>query len=216
MEFKQIWTKLPSEICSHLNLHTKKLNFKRGERIYHQGDSPKGIYFVKGGLVGLTMLGSQSGREHLLRFFKQGQFFGHRSLFANESYHATAIALEPTDVELVPKEIILSTIEANPKLYRELLLVLALELRQCELQRLMILENQILARTAQALIYLKDLHPQHNWTRQEIANFCASTVSTIIKALAELEDLQFIKQDGRTIHIINREGLINLQDQELN
>jgi CRP-like cAMP-binding protein len=61
---------------------------------------------------------------------------------------------------------------------------------------------------------LKDLHPDHNWTRQEIANFCASTVSTVIKALSELEELNLIKQDGRSIQVLNRDGLIALQDNE--
>lgn len=79
----------------------------------------------------------------------------------------------------------------------------------------MILENQILPRTAQALVYLKELHPAHKWTRQEIANFSASTVSTIIKALAELEAKGLIRQEGRSIDILNREGLIALQDHDL-
>jgi CRP-like cAMP-binding protein len=76
----------------------------------------------------------------------------------------------------------------------------------------MILENQILSRTAQTIIYLKDIHPNHNWTRQEIANFCASTVSTIIKAMAELEDMGLISQKGRSIDILDREGLLNLEN----
>ena len=74
----------------------------------------------------------------------------------------------------------------------------------------MILENQILSRTAQAIIYLKDLYPEHNWTRQEIANFCASTVSTVIKAMAELEDMGLIKQQGRSIEILKREELLQM------
>ena len=76
----------------------------------------------------------------------------------------------------------------------------------------MILENEILVRTAFAIVSLKDLHPDHNWTRQEIANFCASTTSTIIKALAEFEERGLIEQTGRKIKIIDRAKLIALQD----
>jgi CRP-like cAMP-binding protein len=158
------------------------------------------------------LVGQASGKEHLLRFFRQGQFFGHRSLFSNEGYHGNSVAIEPTRLKLVPKEIIMKAIEKQPTLLHDVVKVLSKELRRSETHQVMILENQILVRTAQALVYLKDLHPEHNWTRQEIANFCASTVSTVIKALSELEELKLIKQDGRSILVLNRDGLIALQD----
>ena len=105
-------------------------------------------------------------------------------------------------------------IEKHPSLLRDVVKVLSKELRRCETHQVMILENQILVRTAQAVVYLKDLHPDHSWTRQEIASFCASTVSTVIKALSELENLNLIKQDGRSIQVLDRDGLIALQDVE--
>ncbi len=108
---------------------------------------------------------------------------------------------------------VICRIANSPVLLKDVVVVLAKELRQAEIQHVMILENQILARAAQALIYLKDLHPEHSWTRQEIANFCASTVSTIIKTLAELEARGLILQEGRAITILNREGLLLLQDE---
>ena len=109
---------------------------------------------------------------------------------------------------------VLKTLSEHPELYKHLIHVLSKELRRCEVQHVMILENQILARTAQALVYLKDLHPKHPWTRQEIANFCASTVSTVIKALAKLEAMNLIRQDGRQIEILDRDSLINLQEND--
>ena len=213
LEFAELWSDLPSEIRWMFESHSTMIEMKRSDIVYRQDDEPRGIYFVKSGLVGLTKSGV-SGKEHLLRFFKQGQFFGHRALFSKENYHASAVVLEPTTLKLVPKATILSALEKEPKLYSEIVLVLARELRRCENQHVMILDNQITTRVAQGLLYLKDLHPDHNWTRQEIANFCASTVSTVIKSLAELESMNLIEQMGRSIHIKNREKLIALQDDE--
>lgn len=212
MEYKELWSDLDSETKSFFESQSKNIHFKRGEPIYSQGEMPKGIYFVKSGLVGLTILSAHSGKEHLLRFFRQGQFFGHRALFSNEDYHGSAVALELTTIKFVPKDVVLEGIQKNKSLLENVVFVLAKELRRSETQHVMILENQILSRVAQSLIYLKDLHPEHNWTRQEIANFCASTVSTVIKALTELEESNYIKQEGRSISIINRDGLIALQD----
>lgn len=211
MEFKQLWTGLPSEVQAEFESAATVIELKRGDSIYKQGDDPRGIYFVKKGLVGLVILG-MTGKEHLLRFFRQDQFFGHRSLFSDEKYHASAVALEPAVLHLVPKATILSALQKQPQMLFDVVKVLSRELRRCENQHVMVLDHQIDVRVAQALIYLKDLHPEHNWTRQEIANFCASTVSTVIKALADLESRGLILQEGRSIEILDREALISLQD----
>ncbi len=214
MEWKELWSELPTEIKWQFESQAKTIELKRGDRVYSHGDQARGIYFVKRGLVGLMLIGSTSGREHLVRFFRQGQFFGHRSLFSEEGYHGTSIAIEPTVLKLVPKEVIHLAIEKQPALLRDVVKVLSKELRRCENHHVMILENQVLVRAAQALVFLKDLHPDHNWTRQEIANFCASTVSTIIKALSELETMGLIRQDGRSIQILKRDDLVALQDRD--
>lgn len=213
MNYSTLWASLPPEINQIFNKNSRTLEFKRGEHIYRASERPNGIYFIESGLVGLLIIGKESGKEHLLRFFKSGQFFGHRSLFSEEQYHGNTIALGPTRLHLIPKNVILEVLEAHPSLYKEIVLVIAKELRRCESQHVMILENQILNRTAQSIIYLKDLYPEHNWTRQEIASFCASTVSTVIKAMAELENLGHISQKGRSIEILNREALLNLDNQ---
>lgn len=212
--FRNFLQNIPADVQNIFQQEGIAKEFKRGESIYTMGEEPKGIYFVVNGLVGLVITGQASGKEHLLRFFKSGQFFGHRALFSNEGYHGATIALEPTSLLLVPKTTVLKVLDKHPELYKDIVSTIAKELRRCEEQHVMILENQILSRIAQAIIYLKDLYPEHNWTRQEIANFCASTVSTVIKALAELEGLGYIKQEGRLIEILNRNALISLQDHE--
>jgi len=214
MDQKGIWSDLSENARARILNSSRLLEFKRGDHVYRAGDVSRGLYFVEQGLVGLNLIGL-SGKEHLMRFFRGGQFFGHRALFTDEPYHASAIVLEPTRLRFVGKPDILAVLETEPRGYKSVVRVLAQELRRCELQHVAILENQILSRTALALVYLKDLHAEHNWTRQEIASFCASTTSTVIKALAELENLGLIRQDGRSIDILNRDGLIALQEQEM-
>lgn len=188
-----------------------ELNFRKGDFIYQQGEASKGLFVVIKGIVGLKHV-TLSGREHLLRFFKCQEYFGHRSFLTDDVYHATAVALEGCVLAFIPKQQMWQALERNLSLYQSLAKVLARELKKCELQRVMILENQILARTAQAIVYLKELFPTHNWTRQEIADFVASTPTTIIKALAELENRQLILQEGRRIDILNRDELLNIEE----
>ncbi len=212
MKIQELWPNISAKTQREFETQAVAFHYKRGETVYSQGDSPNGVYFVERGLIGLIKIGS-TGKEHLLRFFKQGQFFGHRSLFAEEDYHGTTTVLEATDLKLIPKELILREMKESPELILPIARVLSKELGRCESQRVMILDHQIPVRVAQSLVYLKDLHPEHNWTRQEIANFCASTVSTVIKCLSDLEARNLILQKGRSISILNRDKLIALEDE---
>lgn len=186
---------------------------KRAEAVYRQGDPANGIYIVAEGLIGLSLIGQQSGKEHLLRLFKAGDFFGHRSLFQSESHHASAIALESSRIYVLQKKDFFYLTEKYPAILRAIVEILAKELGKAERLHVDIIENQILPRTAHALVYLKDVHPNHNWTRQEIANFCASTVSTVIKTLALLEERGLIEQEGRVIHIKDRDALLHFSEE---
>jgi CRP-like cAMP-binding protein len=191
---------------------SQQLELHRGDFVYRAGDTAKGLYFVESGLVGLLLVGP-SGKEHLMRFFKVGQVFGHRALLADQMYHATAQVLESTRLHFVPKSAVFQILEKYPDLYRYVVRQLAEELTHCELQQVQVLDHQILPRVARALVFLKDIHPDYKWTRSEIASFCASTTSTVIKALAELEGMGLLKQKGRGIEILDRSGLIHLQFQ---
>jgi CRP-like cAMP-binding protein len=212
METKGLWQQLPDGVRTMFSGNARKVVGARGEAIYRQGDKPKGLYFVESGLVALVAVSDQAAREHLLRVFRAPQFFGHRSLLSDQGYHATAIFLEPSVLRMIPVAVIQHALESHPVLYREIARALALELGRSERHRLVLLEQEVLARTAEAIVYLKEIHPEYRWTRQEIANYCGSTVFSVIKALGELEKRGLITQSKREIDIVNRTGLLDLMD----
>ncbi len=201
------------KLLQELRASGREQSFERSEFVYRSGDKAKGLYFVEEGLVGLSIVGP-SGKEHLMRFFKANQVFGHRAILADqEHYHATTQVLEKTRVLFVPKETVKELLEKYPELYRLVVKQLAQELTNCEVQQVNVLDQQILPRVAQALVFLKDIRPDYRWTRSELASFCASTTSTVIKALAEIEYMGYIKQKGRVMHILDRAALIQMQFQ---
>jgi CRP-like cAMP-binding protein len=208
----ELWQHLPDGVRATFTANSRKVSGERGQFVYREGERPKGLYFVESGLVALVAVSDIGEREHLLRVFRASQFFGHRSLVSDEGSHATAVFLEPSVLRMIPATIIRRTLDAHPILYREIARVLAAELGRSERHRLVLLEQEVLARTAQAVVYLKEVHPEYRWTRQEIANYCGSTVFSVIKALGELENQGLILQTKRDISIVNRSGLLDLID----
>jgi CRP-like cAMP-binding protein len=199
----------PPNLNNEIDSIKIKHAFSKKQIIFKYGENPEGLYFLKKGLVGLVYSGS-GGSEHLLRLFKAGQFFGHRSFFANEAYHANAVCLESSEIYFLDKKSIHTLISTYPEFSTYFLNVLAIELRQSENHRVSITEKDVLQRAAAAIVYLFEISPDHKWTRQEIAEYCESTPTTIVKTLSKLEDMGLIEQLGHRIKILKREELLNL------
>lgn len=197
------------EFVDTLLLSGSRKRFSRGDLIYSETESPKGLHYIESGLVGLTKM-SASGNESLLRIFRAEQFFGHRTLFSNEKYHATAKCLENTDLVFLEKKLVFEVFDKNPSSYFFLARALAKELRRAEDRSVLISEGHIIERVAYALILFKKLHPEHIWTRTEIANYCASRTPTVIKAMGELEKKGAIRQNRRYIEILDESILIDV------
>lgn len=196
MEFKDLFSQAPFK------------RFKRGDIIYRSGETPKNIYYVESGLVGLGLWG-ESGKDHLVRLFREGQIFGHRSLFANEMYHATATVIDEAQIRILSKAEMREQMKGNCDLAEKLLETLAKELRVAEAKQLVLSEKDAPARIAEAVVYLKELHPEYSWTRQEIAEFCGTTTPTVIRTLAKFVEEGLVEQKGREIVILNKSALLS-------
>ena len=74
----------------------QNLKFHKGETIFEDGGTPNGVYFLKKGTAKLSKQGVY-GKEQILRFIKEGDLIGYRSLLCGEQFQAKAEAM--TDVE---------------------------------------------------------------------------------------------------------------------
>jgi CRP-like cAMP-binding protein len=201
--------RVAGEAQKELETATREHLLKRGEVLYRADDHPTGLHFIQFGLIGLIASGT-SGNEYLIRLSKTGQYIGHRSLFAGEAYHATAIALENTKVISVSKVALFRVMEKFPSVSFLILETIAKELKLSELGRVALAEKGVAARVAESIIYLQERFPEHQWTRREIAEFCSSTTSTVIRTLGRFQDSGLIRQTGRKIEILDKEGLLDL------
>lgn len=204
-----VFSELPQNIIQNLLKEHRVLKLKRGEYLYHSGDEVKNLFLIDKGLVGLVALTSKGG-EHLLRLYKTGQFFGHRALFAEEHYHGSSQALENSEIIAIPRFCIERLLDMYPKFSKIFLRLLSQELRIAEQQRVIISESDVEARVASALLYIKQVDSERNWTRKEIADFCGSTGPTVIKVILKFGQQGLIHFQGRKIEILKKDQLLKL------
>ena len=188
---------------------SRLLKKKRGEIVYDQGDQPQGLYFLMSGLVSLLSV-SATGSEHILRVFQSCEVFGHRSLFAEEPYHAQSKCLEACEILFLPKSEFKEFLTSSPTFHHRVTQKLARDLRRAEESRVALSDSDVMMRVAQALVYLKEIDSSYTWTRKEIAEYCDSTAPTVVRTLSRLEEKGLIALNGRDIEIKDRNGLINL------
>lgn len=180
--------------------------FKRDQVIFYADNEPLGLFFVQSGLVKLEKI-SEDGSAHTLRIMGPGSILGYRSLFADEPYHATAIAVDQVELCFVPKAEILAIFHEHPEVALRLLNHVAKDLRLAEERWMDQMDKGAPERIAEALIFLQDHFHSQTWTRREIAEWAGTTPETVMRTLAQFEKESLIDQSGRLITILNKDLL---------
>jgi CRP-like cAMP-binding protein len=168
---------------------------KKREILYHEGDTPNSIYLIQKGMVGLFRI-AENGKESLLRLFSENNLLGHRSMIAEEEYHATAVALTDVELLVISKEEWSKLIQI-PEINSKLLKQLASDLGHSELRLAGLVDKPAKLRIVESLIFLKLKHAGHIFTRKEIAEFAGSTTETTARVMSELESSSLLVKDGR-------------------
>ncbi|WP_374074115.1 Crp/Fnr family transcriptional regulator [Bdellovibrio bacteriovorus] len=181
--------------------------FKAGQVIFYAGNDPLGIFTIQSGLVKLEVT-SQAGGAHTLRLVGAGGALGYRSLFANEPYHASAVAVEDCELCFVPKAEIMNIFKTHPELAMKLLSHISKDLRMAEEKWMDQMDKGASERIAEALLFLQDHFLHQQWTRREIAQWAGTTPETVIRTLSQFEKEGLIDQtDGRSIRILSKDKL---------
>jgi CRP-like cAMP-binding protein len=125
---RELRTIYASKVLPWFEQSGRTMTLRRGEILFHEGESPEGVYLLKAGRVELTME-ARDGRSLTARMVRRGQFFGLEALFADSAHDSTARAVGPATVSYVPRADFFAFIAANPDVGLRILHVLSEDLR---------------------------------------------------------------------------------------
>lgn len=188
--------------------------YNKGIPIYREQENPKGLYFIKEGLVSLTQSNS-SGVESLLRVFPAGSFFGHRSFLAEEPYHATSTPLKKSEIYFIPNDEARLLLEKYPNLVLGFAQTLARDLKVAENRFMDLVGKRAFCRVTEAIIFLKHKNESFPWTRREIGEYSGVKTETVSRVLTELEESGYIEKEGRQIILKNEDELLERVSQKI-
>ena len=168
--------------------------FQKGQLIFSEGTPPFAVYGIHSGLVKLFKTGPRA-EPQVIRLLRPCGTMGFRPLLANEPYAATAEALLPAGICIIPKQVIYDLIrKSNPFTFR-LLEKQALDLRISEEQMLGLTQKSVKQRVAELLLHLfETLQPKAGdrnsiklpITKKEVAQIIGTTPETLSRSFKSL------------------------------
>jgi signal transduction histidine kinase len=114
---------------------SREQHHPRGRVIFREGDPGDGLYLLKSGCVEISGLLSGARRQILSRF-GPGDVFGEMAVIENAPRSATAMAVEDTVVDFIPRQAMLEAVERSPALALALLREISARLRDFDRQYL--------------------------------------------------------------------------------
>ena len=197
--------------------HKINNTYKKGQTLFVQGNHPFGIYCISSGNVKLTKTGPD-GKETIVRIVHGGDILGHRSLFTDDHYSATATAMEDTEVCFIDKKFILKIIEKNPSVALNVINKLSRDMGAAEKKLSSLHQKNVRERLAELILSLKTTHgvkENGRWkidlklTREEMATMIGTANETLIRFMTEFKEAGILEQEGKTIFIKDEEELLN-------
>jgi CRP-like cAMP-binding protein len=104
---------LKEPILQELAQLSRWREYDAGEIVVLEGEAQPGLYFLDYGWLKVIKT-SPAGREQILRFLEPGDTFNEIGVFASQTNPATAIALEPAGIWLIPRPALLRLLQEKP------------------------------------------------------------------------------------------------------
>lgn len=190
------------------------LSYKYGDLIFKEKQTPSGIYIITKGKIKISKSGFE-GREQIVRFAKEGDLIGYRSLLSNEKYTCSAFSISETNICFLSKELVFKLIEKNIQLAFRFINLLAIDVRISEEKMMHMAQKTVRERVAEAILVLKEIYgfeADGNTVnialkRDEIAGIAGTVRETATRFLLELNSDNIISVEGKKIKILNLKKL---------
>jgi CRP/FNR family cyclic AMP-dependent transcriptional regulator len=210
-----LFSALDDEATAALQGSLGTVRLRRGEVLFHEGDTGDKLYVVADGKVKLGRT-SSDGRENLLAILGPGQMFGELSLFDPGPRSATVTAVTDTVFYSLSHDDLLQWLNGRADVAHGLLAQLASRLRKANDVVADLVFSDVPGRVAKALLDLANrfgrtaddgVHVHHDLTQEELAQLVGASRETVNKALADFASRGWLRLEPRSVVLMDVERL---------
>jgi CRP/FNR family cyclic AMP-dependent transcriptional regulator len=210
-----LFSQLDDEAADALAASMTESRLRRGQVLFHEGDSGDRLFVVVEGKVKLGRT-SADGRENLIAVLGPGQMFGELSLFDPGPRTATASALTEVKLLGLGHGDLQPWLSARPEVASALLRAVARRLRKTNDAMSDLVFSDVPGRVARALLDLsrrfgvqseEGIHVVHDLTQEELAQLVGASRETVNKALADFAGRGWLRLEARAVILLDVERL---------
>jgi len=182
----------------------KVKSYKKKSEIFSEGDTPAYIFFIKAGSV-KTYKSHPDGKELITNLYKENDFFGYEPLLEDNTFTDTAIALEDSELVMIPKNDFITLLHNQPDVSLSFISLLCKKVVEKEAQLLHLAYNSVRQRTAEALLkmwQLKKGNEPLSILRDDLAKIVGTATESVIRVLSDFRDEGLIEMEGTKIKLV--------------
>ena len=203
---------LAQEDLDRIGRRMVEISFGKGEVVFLEGETCRGLYIVKSGRF-RVFKSSPEGREQVLMIAQAGDSFNDVPIFDGGANPASASAVEPSVLYLVPGEVVLSLFAGCPAAMA-MLRHMGSRLRHLTTMVEALSFRSVVSRLAKLLADMavaeKGPAPVPRLTQDEMAAMVGTVRDVIGRALKHLERAGAIRIEGHRILVVSVDKLKQL------
>lgn len=187
--------------------------YRKKDIIFSEGQNPHYVFQINKGKVKIYR-SNEEGREFIVALIGPGEYFGYLAVLQNRNYPERAVAMEDTEITLIPKQDFYSLIHNNRDVAGRFIKMLAGNVFEVEEQLIDLAYNSVRKRVADALIRLKeryDSQGQEKFTisilRDDLAQLVGTAKETVIRMLSDFKEEGLVEMKGSKITILDEDRL---------
>ncbi|MFO7878844.1 MAG: Crp/Fnr family transcriptional regulator [Bacteroidota bacterium] len=203
---------LPDEL-DYINEKKTCGRYEKGMMLYDEGNRINGFYCICSGIIKVFKTGVE-GKDQIIRFAKQGDIIGYRSVISGEPACTSAKVLEDAVICFVYTSDLYYLLRKNAEFGIEMLQLACTELGEANNFITDVAQKSVRERLAEVLVNLKndfgldeDGILQIYLTREELANLIGTATESVIRLLSEFKNDKLVALQGRKIKILDEAKL---------
>ena len=188
--------------------------FSKDMILFHKGSPAQSLYLIESGEVRIFAL-SETGHEITLDVYGPGECFGETALLDGNLRSTGAMALEKTVTHTLRLDDFLRCLEQHPQVARRVMGLLAHRLERATAYAENLAFLDVAGRVAAVLLELVTRHGTNggriqfdlHLTQAELASWVCASREMVNKVLHAYQNEGLIAMDGRTILVLDPDGL---------
>ncbi len=187
--------------------------YNKNDLIFKEESHPRSVFWIKKGKA-QTFKVNDFGKELTLSLFGDKDFIGINDAFRKSPYQESAIAIEDTEVALIPIDDFMDWMRTDNSVAQHFIRLLAIESGEKDALLLDLAYSSVRKRVAESLLRLYKHYKKDdgslfeiNIRREELAHIVGTTKETVTRTLSDFKDEELINAKGSKITLLDIEGL---------